>query len=108
MKPRKSSLPTPVVGGLHQLGAAIRAARVRRRQRAEIVAQRAGIGHTTLIRIERGEPTVAMGSYAAVLWTLGLLDPLTSMAQSANDVVGLDLEESRLPQRVRRSREERL
>jgi len=107
MKQLHNSLPTPVDGGLRQLGAAIRAARVRRRLRATIVAERAGIAHTTLIRIERGEPTVAMGSYAAVLWALGLLDHLVSLAQPAEDVVGLELEESRLPQRVRRAREER-
>jgi len=58
----------------------------------------------TLNKIERGEPSVAMGTYATVLFVLGMADRLADLADPRNDAVGLALEEERLPQRVRRPR----
>jgi hypothetical protein len=55
----------------------------------------------TLLRIEKGEPGVAMGSYATVLFTLGLADRLGDIADPRNDVTGLQLEEEHLPKRIR-------
>jgi transcriptional regulator with XRE-family HTH domain len=54
------------------LGARIRAARKRRRITAVAAAEAAGISRVTLHRIERGEPTVAMGAWLAVAGALGL------------------------------------
>lgn len=42
-----------------------------------------------------------MGIYATVLWVLGLLEPLGKVAAPAGDLVGLALDEERLPRRVR-------
>jgi hypothetical protein len=55
----------------------------------------------TLLRIEKGEPGVAMGSYATVLFTLGLADRLGDIADPRNDATGLQLEEEHLPKRIR-------
>lgn len=101
MKTSKSSLPLGVVRGLRQLGADIRVARLRQRIRASLLAERAGVAHTTLIRIERGDPGVGMGNYASVLWVLGFLDGLTRLAQPETDAAGLTVETLRLPTRVR-------
>ena len=97
-------LPIPVMRALHKLGGDIRDARRRRRIPAEIAAQRASISRTTLVKIEKGDPGVAMGSYVVVLFVLGMIDRLTDLADPAHDSVGLRLEEEHLPQRIHRQR----
>ena len=57
---------------LADLGARLRAARKRQRVSAVAAAQAAGISRVTLHRIERGEPTVAVGAWAAAADALGL------------------------------------
>ena len=59
---------------LNQMGEQIRLARLRRRLTAELVAERAGISRMTLSNIEKGSPSVAIGSYAAVLHALNGMD----------------------------------
>ncbi len=54
------------------LGERIRSARKRQRVTAVAAAQAAGISRVTLHRIERGEPTVAVGAWVAVATALGL------------------------------------
>lgn len=98
-------LPLPVIRALHKLGHDIRDARRRRRIPVEIAAQRASISRMTLLKIEKGEPGVAMGSYATVLFVLGLTDRLAELADPRHDAVGLQLEEEHLPQRIHRPRQ---
>jgi DNA-binding XRE family transcriptional regulator len=93
-------LPIPVKNTLRQFGSDVRDARLRRRIPAAIMAQRAGISRTTLVKVEKGDPGVSAGTYAAVLFVLGLLDRLGELARSRNDEVGLALEEERLPKRI--------
>lgn len=59
---------------LAQMGEQIRLARLRRKLSLELVAERAGISRATLISIEKGTPTVSIGSYAAVLHALNNMD----------------------------------
>jgi hypothetical protein len=66
-----------------------------------VVAERALTSRPTLKRIEEGDPTVNMGTYASVLHVLGLLDRLTSLADPSQDALGTDLAIDALPQRVR-------
>ena len=66
-----------------------------------IVMQRASISEPTLIRIERGDAKVAVGSYATVLFVLGMADRLADLVDPKNDPVGLQLEEENLPKRIR-------
>jgi hypothetical protein len=67
----------------------------------EIAAQRASISKPTLIRVERGDPAVSIGSYATVLFVLGMVERLADLVDPKNDPVGLQLEEENLPQRIR-------
>jgi hypothetical protein len=97
-------LPLPVARALRKLGHDIRDARRRRRIPAEIAAARASISRTTLVKIEKGEPGVAIGNYATVLFVLGMTDRLADLADPRNDAVGLQLEEERLPQQISRPR----
>ncbi len=59
---------------LEQMGEQIKLARLRRQIPADLVAERAGISRATLWAVEKGTPTVAMGTYAAVLHALNGLD----------------------------------
>lgn len=59
---------------LVQMGEQIRLARLRRNLTSELVAERAGISRATLSSIEKGVPTVSIGSYAAVLHALNNMD----------------------------------
>jgi len=75
------SLPIPVNNALRNLGSDIRHARRRRRIPAAVMAQRAFISRTTLVNLDKGDPGVAMGTYAAVLLVLGRVEGLREPAE---------------------------
>lgn len=104
MRSTSSTVPVPVTRALRKLGHDIRDARRRRRIPVTILAQRASISRTTLNKIEKGDPGVSAGSYATVLFALGMAARLADVADPRHDTVGLALEEEHLPQRVRLSR----
>jgi hypothetical protein len=66
-------LPLPVKRALTKLGSDIRSARLRRRISTSIMAERAFITRTTLLKVEHGNPGVSLGTYATVLFILGLI-----------------------------------
>lgn len=100
---RHSIVTTPVLERIFaQIGQNIRAARLRRRFTADIVAQRAGITRNTLRSIERGETGVSLGAFASVLNSLGLEKDLQSIAQ--DDELGRKLLDAGLPMRARAPR----
>lgn len=103
MKTTRTSvtLPVPARRALRKLGSDIRDARLRRRIPVAVAAERASIGRSTLNRVEKGDPTVAVGIYATVLFVLGLVDRLGDLADARNDLTGLQLEEEHLPKRIR-------
>lgn len=96
-------LPLPVRRALRKLGNDLRDARRRRRIPVAVAAERASISRMTLSKIEKGDPGVAMGSYSTVLFVMGMADRIGDIADAKNDSVGLQLEEERLPQRIRSS-----
>ncbi len=59
---------------LAQLGEQIRYARLRRGLSGVLVAERAGISRATLYKVEKGNPSVAIGIYANVLHALNGMD----------------------------------
>ncbi|MFA9478936.1 helix-turn-helix domain-containing protein [Phycisphaerales bacterium AB-hyl4] len=95
------TLPLPVRRAMRKLGQDIRDARRRRRISTAIMAERASISRTTLHKVERGDPSVSFGTYATVLFVLGLTERLAEVADVRSDAVGLELEEENLPQRIR-------
>ena len=95
-------IPIPVKRALRKLGDDIRNARRRRRIPAAVLAERASIGRATLVRIEKGEPTVSLGAYASVLFSLGLIDRLSEIADVRHDERGLAFDEENLPERIHR------
>ena len=101
MPRRRPTLPIRVRRELAKLGADIKDARKRRRISMRVMAERATISPTTLVKIERGDPGVAIGFYATVLFVLGLEARLGELADAGADDLGLALEGDRLPERVR-------
>lgn len=65
-----------------------------------MVAERAQITRPTLWRAERGDASVALGTYATILWVLGLGDRIGQLAAPETDVVGLSLADEQLPLRI--------
>ena len=99
--------PLPVTRALRKLGHDIRDARRRRRLPMAIVMQRASISKPTLIKIERGDPTVSIANFGTVLFVIGMVDRLADLADPKNDPVGLQLEEENLPKRIRHARKQK-
>lgn len=87
---------------LQTLGEQIRYARLRRDLTTVQVSERAGIGRTTLVKIEKGDEGVAMGQYFRVLVALGLGNDITMLAR--DDELGRKLQDARLDVRERASK----
>jgi len=98
---KQNTLPIPVLKALHKAGKDICDARRRRRITAQLMANRAGISRATVGKIEKGDPTVSVGGYSSVLFVLGMTERLGDLADAAHDLTGRQLEEERLPKRVR-------
>lgn len=74
MRKARLNIMPDTVAILRTMGEQIRMARLRRELPAELVAERAGISRTSLWKVESGDPSVAMGNYAAVLHALNKMD----------------------------------
>lgn len=101
MPRRRPKLPIRVERALKKLGADIRDARKRRRIPVRVMAERALISPTTLVKIERGDPGTAIGFYASVLFVLDLANRLGEIVDVSTDTVGLALADQNLPERIR-------
>ena len=88
---------------LEQMGLQIKYARLRRKLTSELVAERAGISRTTLVSIEKGSPSMAMGCYAAVLHALNYMDK-DLLLVAKDDELGRKLQDLDLPVRKRAPR----
>ena len=103
MNSKKTALLPKQIKTMATLGENIKLARLRRKLKAEQVAERAGISRRTLVSIEKGIPSVAMGNYLQVLFVLGLADDFLKIA--SDDTLGRKLQDANLnspKQRVKR------
>ncbi len=87
---------------LQTVGEQIRYARLRRDLTTVQIAERAGIGRTTLVKIEKGNEGVALGQYFRVLIALGLGNDITLLAK--DDELGRKLQDAKLEVRERASK----
>lgn len=69
------------------------------------MAERANISRTTLNKIEKGDPSVSMGYYGAVIFILGLDKDLAKIGNLAFDTNGQILVDSSLPRRIHPKRD---
>ncbi len=88
---------------LKTMGEQIKLARLRRSLSAELVAERAGISRASLWKVEKGDPSVAMGIYAAVLHALNNLDK-DLLLVAKDDEMGRQLQDLNLITRKRAPR----
>ena len=72
MKSKKTILLPKYQKVFEKLGENLKLARKRRKLTTGQISERAGINRTTLYRIEKGDPKVAMGSYFNVFRVLNL------------------------------------
>lgn len=79
---------------LEQMGENIKLARRRRKLTTAEVSERAGINRSTLYQVEKGSPSVSMGTYFNVLRVLGLQDDFLKLA--GNDEFGRRLQDLEL------------
>ncbi|MGV8944903.1 MAG: helix-turn-helix domain-containing protein [Lutibacter sp.] len=77
---------------LDEMGENIKLARLRRKFSSEQVAERANISRPTLTAIEKGKPTVSIGSYLLVLQVLGLEKDFLFLAK--DDELGRKLQDA--------------
>jgi transcriptional regulator with XRE-family HTH domain len=102
--PETGSIPLPAAHALRKLGRDLALARRKRGISTSDMAARLFVSRDTLWRLERGDPTVALGTLATATFVLKLHDRLANLAAPASDVIALSLDEHRLPQRIRRPR----
>jgi transcriptional regulator with XRE-family HTH domain len=100
----RSSMPLPAAHAIRKLGRDFALARRKRGISTSDMAARLFVSRDTLWRLERGDPTVALGTLVTATFVLGLHDRLANLASPASDDLALSLDERRLPQRIRRSR----
>ena len=95
------ALPAQAGSALARLGADLATARKRRKQSLRAWATRLQVSVPTLMRLEKGDPTVSMGVYATALWMINRHGALAQLADPKEDVAALEAEVQRASQRHR-------
>ena len=93
--------PSRTHHALGKPGQDLATARRKRHFTLAMMVERMGVATNTHRRLEKGDPTVAMGAYAMALFVMGLGDAAGELVDPKRDEVGLHLDEARLPKRVR-------
>lgn len=94
MKSKKTVLLPKYQKVFEKLGENLKLARKRRKLTTAQISERAGINRTTLYRIEKGDPKVAMGSYFNVFRVLNLEGDFEKLA--VDDEFGRKLQDLEL------------
>lgn len=84
------NLPPMVLTQLRSLGDNLAVARKRRRESRAVWAQRMGVSEPTLTRMERGDASVAIGTYATALWLMGRAAAIADLAAPEHDQGALE------------------
>ena len=85
---------------LVSLGANIRTARVKRRISVKGFAERAGVSERTIMRLEKGDDGVSIGTLTMACLVLGEIDRIADFLDAASDDTGLLLDRETLPRRI--------
>lgn len=88
---------------LAQMGEQIKLARLRRNISTELAAERANISRSTLWNVEKGNSSVSIGVYAAVLHALNGMDK-DLLLVAKDDELGRKLQDLNIKTRKRVSR----
>ena len=90
--PAPSDYPQAVLQQIQQLGQHIAIARQRRGESQAQWAHKLGISQPTMARMERGDPSVAMASYAMCIWLINPAAGVAELIAPARDHVALEKE----------------
>ena len=101
VSPAIDALPAASAAALRRLGTDLATARKRRRQPLREWAARLQVSVPTLMRMEKGDPTVSMGVYATALWMINRHDALASAASPEEDTAALEADIREAHQRHR-------
>jgi len=85
---------------LEALGTNIKTARLKRRISVKGFAERIGVSESTVIRLEKGDDGVSIGTLAMACLVLGELDRISDFLDAGSDGTGLLLAREMLPKRI--------
>jgi len=85
---------------LQEFGANLRIARLKRRISIKGFAERAGVSTSTIIRLEKGDGGVSIGTLAMACLVLGEIDRIAGFLDPGSDDTGLLLDKQALPKRI--------
>ena len=89
---------------LKALGANVKTARKKRRISIDGFAERVGVSKSTIIRLEKGDDGISIGTLAMACLVLGELALITRFLDPGTDDAGLLMERQSLPKRIDGSR----
>ena len=95
-------LPASAAKTLADVGENLALARQRRKESLRAWASRMAVSVPTLMRMERGDPSVGMGVYATALWLMGRHAALPEVAAPVHDTNALEQDIEAVRQRSRR------
>ena len=78
------------MNALYELGENLSLARQRRDESLRSWSLKMNVSVPTLVRMEKGDPSVGMNAYAAALGLLGLQAALTDIASPKNDISAME------------------
>jgi len=89
---------------LEALGANIKTARLKRRISVKGFAERVGVSESTIMRLEKGDDGVSIGTLTMACLVLGEIDRISGFLDVGSDDTGLLLDREALPKRIDRKR----
>ncbi|MCP4318164.1 MAG: helix-turn-helix transcriptional regulator [Hyphomicrobiales bacterium] len=98
MAPKTSSLR--VRRALETLGSNIKTARIKRRISIKDFAERIGVSKRTVIRLEKGDDGVSIGTLAMACMVLGEVERIEDLLDAGTDETGLLMDREHLPKRI--------
>lgn len=104
MKTKKTPILPQAKKTLELFGENLKLARLRRKLSMEQIAERAGISRSTLVKIEKGDDSVSMGSYFQVLFVMRLDKDFLNVAK--DDLLGRKLQDAGLVTKQRAPKKE--
>ena len=89
---------------LSALGRRLRRTRLERNDSMAVFAQRIGVSEQTVRAMERGLPSVQIGTWVEALWVLNELEPLDHLLENRQSLLDLARREESARHRQRASR----
>jgi transcriptional regulator with XRE-family HTH domain len=96
-----------VRGLLTSWGGRLRRARLKRNDTMAVFAERIGVSERTVRAMERGLPTVQIGTWLDALWVLDELQPLAALLEPRESLIERARREESAKMRQRASRRRR-